>query len=138
MENKNFSHSAFHEYLAKHKLMGSYCKSCEALFLPPRPMCTHCFGDNMEWTELPEIGKLVAFTVINIAPTAMIEAGYGRDNPYVSGIVELENGLAISAQILGLDATKPEEITVGMPLKAEYIERGEDEARRTFLAFRAI
>jgi uncharacterized OB-fold protein len=138
MENKDINYAVFHEYLAEHKLMGSSCKACGARFLPPRPMCTQCFSGDMEWTEYPQNGKLVAFTVIYIAPTAMIEAGYGRDNPYVSGIVELENGLAISAQILGLDPTKPEEIEVGRQLKAEYLERGEGEARQTFLAFRAI
>ena len=106
-------------------------------YLPPRPMCTQCFGGNMEWTQLPEGGKLSAFTTIHIAPTAMIEAGYGRDNPYVSGIVELENGLSISAQILGLDATKPEQIKIGTPLKVEFVERGKGEEAETFLAFRA-
>jgi uncharacterized OB-fold protein len=101
-------------------------------------MCAECFGSEMTWTEVPDRGKLVAFTTIHIAPTAMIEAGYGRDKPYCSGIVELENGLAISAQILGLDAAKPEAIEIGTPLKAEFVERGEGEEQITFLAFRAV
>ena len=38
----------------------------------------------------------------------MIEQGYGRDKPYVSGVVELDEGVKISARIIGVDATKPE------------------------------
>ena len=53
-------------------------------------------------------GKLLAFTTVHIAPTAMIEAGYDRKNPYCTGIVQLDEGPAISAQILGVDPTKPE------------------------------
>ena len=37
----------------------------------------------------------------------MIEAGYGRDNPYCSGIVKLKDGVSISAQILGVDVDHP-------------------------------
>ncbi len=80
---------------------------------------------------MPEEGKLVAFTTVHIAPTAMLEAGYGRDNPYCTGIVELENGLRISAQILGVDAANPAAIAIGTPLRAAFVERGE----RTYLAF---
>ena len=68
----------------------------------------------------------------------MIEAGYGRDNPYCSGIVELENGLAISAQILDLDVAKPEEIKIGTLLQAEFVERGAGDEKKTFLAFRRV
>ena len=92
----------------------------------------------MEYAEMPVDGKLIAFTTIHIAPTAMIEAGYGRDNPYCSGIVELENGLAISAQILGVNIAEPNEIEIGTPVKAEFIERGEGDGVETFLAFRTV
>ena len=36
----------------------------------------------------------------------MIAEGYGRDNPYLAGVVELDEGVKISAQILGADARK--------------------------------
>ena len=76
MADKDFNNAAFQAYLAEHKLMGTRCQSCGALFLPPRPMCTSCYGGDMEWTEIPGEGELVAFTTIHIAPTAMLEAGF--------------------------------------------------------------
>jgi len=74
-------------------------------------------------------GRLEAFTAIYIAPSAMIAAGYGRDNPYLAGVVALEEGVKISGQIL--DA----EVTIGTSLTALFVERGEGEAKRSYLAF---
>jgi len=88
----SFTGAEFNQYLAEHKLMGTRCASCGALHLPPPPICTTCHSDDMGWTEFSGRGQLLAFTTVHIAPTAMIEAGYGRDKPYCTGIVQLEEG----------------------------------------------
>lgn len=132
----SFTADAFQEHLDEQKLMGSRCRSCDALHLPPRSVCPACYGEEMNWEELTGKGKLAAFTTVHIAPTSMIEAGYGRDNPYCVGIVELDEGPSISAQILGVDPTRPEDIEIGMQLVVTFVERDEGEERRTFLAFR--
>lgn len=131
----SFTADTFQERLDEHKFMGSRCQSCDALHLPPRSVCPVCYGDEMHWDELAGKGKLAAFTTVHIAPTDMIEAGYGRDNPYCVGIVQLDEGPSISAQILGVDPTRPEEIEIGTRLTVTFVERGEGEERRTFLAF---
>jgi uncharacterized OB-fold protein len=137
MNDQNFTRATFDSFLAKHKLMGTRCGSCGALYLPPRALCTACYGDDMAWIEFSGQGKLLAFTTIHIAPTAMIDAGYGRDNPYCTGVVQLEEGPAISAQILGVDATHPQQIVIGASLQVAFVERGEGEEKRTYLAFRS-
>jgi len=134
---REFTSASFNEFLGEKKLMASKCTKCGALYVPPRPLCNKCFGSEMEWAEMKGKGKLAAFTTIAIAPTLMIEEGYGRDNPYCSGVVELAEGPKISARILGVDAKKPEEIKIGTPLAVDFVERGEGEAKRTFLAFKA-
>jgi uncharacterized OB-fold protein len=136
MPSNDFTSAAFNTHLAEHKLMGSTCTSCGTQYLPPRPLCTACYGEEMAWVEMEGVGELIAFTTIHIAPTAMLEAGYSREKPYCAGVVRLANGLAISAQIVGVDATKPETIKVGVPVKVDYIERIKDEEQATFLAFR--
>jgi uncharacterized OB-fold protein len=103
--------------------------------MPPRALCPACYGEEMAWEEMSGEGKLVAFTTVHIAPTAMIEAGYDRKNPYCAGIVQLAEGPAISAQILGVDPAQPEEIEVGTPLRIAFVRRGEGEQARTYLAF---
>ena len=131
----SFTGESFYELLGDHKLTGSSCESCGALHVPPRPMCPSCFGEEMRIEEMSGVGELIAFTTVHIAPTAMIEAGYDRKNPYCAGIVKLEEGPAISAQILGVDPTKPQEIAIGMPVRMTFIERGNGEETRTFLGF---
>ena len=134
---KPFTEYSFQQFLQEHKLMGSRCEACDETFVPPRPICPHCHGETMAWAEMSGVGTLAAFTAVYIGPTAMIEAGYDRKNPYMTGVVKLDEGPMISAQILGLDATQPDLDAIGTPLTVNFIERGEEEAKRACLAFEA-
>jgi uncharacterized OB-fold protein len=135
MGDKEFTGSSFYQFLGENKLMGARCGSCGTLHLPPRALCPACYGQEMAWEEMSGEGKLVAFTTVHIAPTAMIEAGYDRKNPYCAGIVQLVEGPAISAQILGVDPAQPGAIEIGTPLRVAFVQRGEGEQARTYLAF---
>ena len=144
MKEKPFTIAAFEDFLREKKLMGSRCTQCGALWLPPRPICLGCNRDEMEWVEFSGKGKLSAFTVIGVGPMPMIDSGYNRDNPYCSGIVEVEEGPRISAQILGVDVAHPENIRIGTPLTVDFVERGswhflEELAKnkKMYLTFRA-
>lgn len=135
MSDRNFTHAAFHQYLSEHKLMGVRCAQCGAVHVPPRPMCPNCHSDALAWEELSGKGKLTGFTTVFVGPTAMLEAGYSRENPYCTGVVQLVEGPSISGQILGFDALHPEQIPVGASVKVTFVERGAEENRRTYLAF---
>jgi len=132
-----FSAAAFDQYIAEHRLMAARCTYCGGLYVPPRAICPKCHSEALEWAETSGKGKLAAFTVIYSGPTFMVEQGFDRKNPYVSGIVELEEGICISARITGLDPSRPAEIRIGAPLDVEFVEVGEGEAKKTFLAFKA-
>jgi len=129
-----FTSTTYSKYLSEHKLMGTRCRADGRVFLPPRALCSESH-DDMEWVELSGQGKLAGFTIIYVAPSAMLAAGYDRKNPYCVGVVRLAEGPAISAQILGVDVKNPAQIKIGMSLKATFVERGEGDARRTYLAF---
>ncbi len=132
MEDRPFSDISFDSFLNEEKLMGSRCNQCQALYVPPRPICTACRGSQMRWEQVSGKGRLAAFTCISIAPPAMIAEGYSRHNPYISGVVELDEGARVDARIEGIDPKKPEEIRIGTPLKAVFLHRGD---HRTVLAF---
>ena len=138
MSERQMTGEAFYQYLAEHKLMGSRCQSCGALHLPPRSLCPACYGDEMEWEQISGKGKLLAFTTVHIAPTAMIEAGYGRKNPYCTGIVQLDEGPSISAQITGVDPAAPDQIEIGMPVRVAFVQRGEGKEEKAYLAFEKV
>lgn len=135
MEERPFNDTSYEQFLNEGKIMGSKCKKCGTLALPPRPICISCFAREMEWVQLKGIGMLAAFTSIVVAPPYMVKEGFDRNNPYVVGIVELEEGVKTVARIVGVDAKKPDQIKVGTPLKVEFLEKGEGPERKTFLAF---
>jgi uncharacterized OB-fold protein len=89
----------------------------------------------MEWFESKGKGNLAAFTAITVGPPRMVELGYNRNNPYVSSVVELEEGCRVDARLEGVDPKKPEEIKIGMPVKVKFLREGEGENITTFLAF---
>jgi len=136
MEVRPFNDISYERFVSEDRLMGSKCRKCGALSVPPRPICIKCHGSEMEWVEMKGKGKLAAFTCVAIGPPFMIKEGYDRKHPYVSGVVELEEGAKVVARIEGIDATKPEAIRIGAPLRIEFLHRGEGENSTTFLAFR--
>ena len=89
----------------------------------------------MEWVETIGKGRLAAFTVIYSGPPFMLAQGFDRKHPYLSGIVELDEGPRISARISGLDPTRPDEIVIGTPLLVKFEDAGDGDTRKTYLAF---
>ena len=136
MEERPFSDISYEQFLNESKLMGSKCKGCGQLYIPPRHFCVECHSGDMEWFEFKGEGELAAYTCIFVGPPWMVEQGYDRKNPYCTGVIVLEEGPRIVARIEGVDASKPEEIKIGTPLTAEFLQRGEGEEVKTSLAFR--
>ncbi len=136
MEERPFNDTSYEQFIKEMKIMGSKCKKCGALSLPPRAICVSCFGTEMEWVQFNGTGRLAAFTSITVAPPYMAKEGFGRNNPYIVGVIELEGGVKSVARIVGLDAKKPEQIKVGTPLRAEFLEKGGGLDRQIFLAFK--
>jgi uncharacterized OB-fold protein len=138
MPERAFSDLSYERFLHEERLMGSRCRHCNALYVPPRPICIQCRGWDLEWVEMSGKGKLSAFTCIAIGPSFMRAEGYDRQNPYCSGVVELEEGVRVDARIEGVDPRKPEEIKVGMPVTVKFLPRGEGEYLKTYLAFTPV
>jgi len=136
-ENEFYS-SAYAKFLSEKKLKGSKCKKCGHLSVPPKPICPKCQGNEMELVEMKGKGKLAAYTVITVGAPLMLEEGFDREHPYCSGVVELEEGVKVTARILGMDTTKPDQIKIGTPVTVEYVEAMHGGENKTFLAFRAL
>ncbi|MBN2229267.1 MAG: Zn-ribbon domain-containing OB-fold protein [Candidatus Thorarchaeota archaeon] len=106
------------------------CVDCGMVIAPPSGSCYGCGSSNMSWTEVSGKGKLIAFTVIHIAPDEFAE-----EVPYYVAIVELAEGTRVSARLLGYDPLKPEDVKIGIDVKLDY-EMG--KSGRNYLAFRPI
>lgn len=130
-----FSDHSYELYLTEEKLMGSVCEDSGIRYCPPRALCIESHSAQMQWTEMPETGELVAFTCITVPTPAMMAEGYDRKNPYCCGVVEIEPGIRLVARIEGVDATDPSSIEIGMKLRTKYLHRGEGDEKSTLLAY---
>ncbi len=133
MEATVISDLNFKHFLQQGKLMGSRCTRCKLSFVPPRPICSQCHGSDVEWQEMPNRGKLAAFTCVAVPPPAMAAQGFGRNNPYCTGVIELDGGGRVVARIGNVDASRPETIEVGTPMEAVFHSFGSED--QTPLAF---
>lgn len=111
-EQLPFTVEQFFKYILQGKLMGSKCRKCGKVHLPPRPLCNDCYSDEFDWVELSPYGTLLTYTVIYVAPPQ-----FQGMAPYAVGIVQLENGLKIPGMIRGLT---PEQLKVGLMLTIDF------------------
>ena len=133
LETKTFFQAVENEVL-----IGSRCLSCGHISIPQRYICSRCHSTEAERLQFVGTGKLAAFTVIYVPATEMVKAGYDSKNPYMVGIVALDEGPRISAQILGMDLSDPAKIRIGTPVKMTVIERGPEGQTKKFLAFEPL
>ena len=113
--------------------MGVRCTDCGHISVDPRPLCPQCHRSNIEWLQFSGSGRLATFTCISIVPVALGARGYGRNNPYCSGVVTLDEGPRISARITHVDASNPQNIHTDTPMVLDLKDLDED---RPVLAFK--
>jgi len=71
------------------------CRSCHRLSFPPKPICPHCWKDEIDWEVLPTLGSLYSWTRIHAGP-----AVFAGDLPYVVGIIDLEIGIRLGCSLV--------------------------------------
>jgi uncharacterized OB-fold protein len=94
-------------------LEGHRCKSCGAVYLGARRMCSRCGArDQIEAIRLADQGELHVFTVVH-------RSFPGIRTPYVSAVVDLEGGGTVKGNLINIDPD-PEKIRMGMPVRVVY------------------
>jgi uncharacterized OB-fold protein len=106
-----FTVEQFYKFLNQSKLMAGKCLKCRKIHLPPRPLCDNCYSQQFSWVEVSGKGKLLTYTVINVAPQHFQALA-----PYAVGIVEFEGGLRIPGMI---QATQ-DQLKIGMELAIDF------------------
>ena len=94
-------------------LEGHKCGSCGATFLGERAVCSKCGArDQMSTVTLPNKGELYAYSIVH-------RSFPGIDVPYVSAVVDLEDGTAIKGNLIDVEPD-PEKIPFGMPVEVVF------------------
>jgi uncharacterized OB-fold protein len=112
--------------------MGVRCRENGNVYAEARPIDPVSHSRDMEWHEFSGRATLSTFTCISVAPASLEAKGFGRNNPYCTGIVTLEEGPRISARIAGVDASNPQNIRTGMALEIALTEIDPDEPGLVF------
>ncbi|MGV9141723.1 MAG: Zn-ribbon domain-containing OB-fold protein [Promethearchaeota archaeon] len=137
-EDKPFTIESYLEYIRSKKLMGSKCQDCGEIYVPIRKLCPKCNTANMEWTEMSGEGELAAYTSITVGTPYFVEKGYDRKNPYCFSVIKLKEGPMVSAQLVGVDESNPEQINIGTPLKVKFLETDLKGETRVDLGFEPL
>ncbi|MEC8046897.1 MAG: OB-fold domain-containing protein [Pseudomonadota bacterium] len=89
------------------------CGQCGATFLGERDVCSKCGArDQMSAVKLPNTGKLYSYSIVH-------RSFPGIAVPYVSAIVDLDDGTAIKGNLINVDPD-PESIPFDMPVEVVY------------------
>jgi len=102
---------SFYNFCGQGKLMGARCKSCGEILVPPRSLCLKCNSTSTEWMELKGTGKLLAYSIVHVAPSA-----FQSSAPYAVGIVSLAEG----PRIPGMIRVEQKDLKVGLELKVAF------------------
>jgi uncharacterized OB-fold protein len=101
----------FWEAAKRHELTLQHCQSCRAFIYYPRDLCPYCMSDHLKWERMSGRGKIYSYTVVRRASTRSF-----ADAPYVLAIVELDEGVRMTTDIVAA----PEAVKVGMPVAVYF------------------
>lgn len=95
-----------------YRILGSKCQNCNAESFPPLYRCRKCGSDKLSDHEMPQEGKILAYTLLRDPMT-----GFEDHDPMPIALIELNNGVRIVAQLAD---TPPDQISVGSKVRAVF------------------
>lgn len=97
----------------EHRLLFQQCRHCHHVRWPPSIICPVCYSYDTEWTEAKGKGKVYTFAVYHQA----YHKAFENDLPYVTAIVELEEGPHMLTNIVGCG---PDRVKCDMPVEVTW------------------
>ena len=99
------------------KLVLQHCSSCNRFIFYPRPMCPHCWNEQLEWKEATGKGKVVSYSLVR-RPNDPV---FNDEVPIALAEILLDENVSILARILG--ATPATGTRVVLAADAETTQR---------------
>jgi uncharacterized OB-fold protein len=104
---------AYWDAAAEHRLLIQRCGACGRAQFYPRLHCAACFAPDPAWVEAAGTGRLHTYSVVHRTPNPE----FAGDAPYVFAIVELDEGVRMSARIVD---TPHEQLACDMPVRVVF------------------
>ncbi len=99
----------FWDGVARGELLLQRCARCRRFWLPPSPLCPHCWS--REWTRERASGRGAVHSFVVYRRS--YHPAYRDALPYVVAIVELEEGPRMTTRLAGVDHAS---VRLGMPV----------------------
>lgn len=96
-----------------HRLVVQHCPRCRRFQHFPRPWCTNCLHDVLEFVDATGRGTIYSFTVVRRAANP----AFADRVPYVLALVELDEGVRLTTNVVGCD---PGEVRAGQRVRATF------------------
>lgn len=110
----------FWEAAAGRRLVMQRCADCQSWVWCPRPACTECGSEKLDWVSVSGRGRLFAFTVVREVVGRALR-GFEKDIPYVTAWIDLEEGPRICSNVVDCPIDRVE---IGMAVEVLFEEAG--------------
>ena len=98
-----------------HELWLRQCDDCGNAYFYPRDISSCCFSKNTSWIQASGKATLFTFAIVHRPP----HPGFREIAPYVTAIVELEEGPKFPTNIV-IDDPTPENLQIDMALEVTF------------------
>jgi uncharacterized OB-fold protein len=98
------------------KILGTHCPKCERTYVPGVLFCERCLAGLDEWVDVGTSGEVYTFTLLYENYD-----GSRREEPELVAFISLGDGGIVHR----LGNVDPEEIKIGMPVKAVFKPKAE-------------
>ena len=112
---------------ARPYLKARECTSCGARFFDRRVACGNCGAQEFKNARVRNQGVVTAFTIVH-------RAAPGIPAPYVSAIIQTEDGTSVRSNVVNC-TPDPDHVTLGMKVKLTTYSIGTDDEGTEAIAF---
>ncbi len=109
----NSDSQPFWDACRQHRLQFQRCEECGNLRWPAALICPQCHCRQAQWVEVSGRGKIYTYAVIHRA----FRPEFAGDLPYVTAIVELEEGVRMLSNVVECD---PARLTCDMEVEVVW------------------
>ncbi len=104
--------------LKEGRITGSKCHRCSRIMLPPRMFCELCFRPSDEWVYVRDTGTVNTYSVCHVNwDASRLEEG---QSPHLPAVIEIDGASRGMGIMHLLGEVEPEEIKIGMRVKAVW------------------
>jgi uncharacterized OB-fold protein len=106
----------FLELMNNKKILGTKCKKCGKVWLPPRINCSDCYIST-DWVEVKHTGVIEVSTIVWYTTSAFI-----KNIPYATGYIRLDGADTALLQGIFSENLGPSKIKKGKHVRAVFLK----------------